>query len=172
MENNTDSRMMVIPEGTVILKEGEYNLDMYKILKGHAELYTGYGTDKEVLLGIIGPQSCFGEFGLLLKAPAIYTVVAYSDIYAMRITEGDMGDFVRENHKNIIDIMRNMSRMMMVMQQQIEMLTEEVIQSGKPDEKLIKQVHSNLRGYAVRKAGTVGFNASKMHFFDPENRRG
>ncbi len=162
---------MVFPEGSVILSEGEKNMDMYKILKGHAELYTGYGTDKEVLLGIIGPQSCFGEFGLLLKAPAIYTVVAYSDIYAMRITEGDMGDFVRENHKNIIDIMRNMSRMMMVMQQQIEMLTEEVIQSGKPDEKLIKQVHSNLRGYAVRNTGTIGFNEAKMRFFDPEIRR-
>ncbi len=171
MENRTDGRMMVFPEGSVILSEGENNLDMYKILKGHAELYTGYGTDREVLLGIIGPQSCFGEFGLLLKAPAIYTVVAYSDIYALRITEGDMGDFVRENHKNIIDIMRNMSRMMMVMQQQIEMLTEEVMESGKADEKLLAQVHCNIRGYAVRNNyGTVGFNSAKMHFFDPGKR--
>ena len=171
MENANDSRLMVFPEGSVILSEGENNLDMYKILKGHAELYTGYGTDKEVLLGIIGPQSCFGEFGLLLKAPAIYTVVAYSDIYAMRITEGDMGDFVRENHKNIIDIMRNMSRMMMVMQQQIEMLTEEIMQNGKTDETLVKQMRSNLRGYAVRNTGTVGFNAAKMRFYDPDKRR-
>ena len=171
MENANDSRLMVFPEGSIILSEGENNLDMYKILKGHAELYTGYGTDKEVLLGIIGPQSCFGEFGLLLKAPAIYTVVAYSDIYAMRITEGDMGDFVRENHKNIIDIMRNMSRMMMVMQQQIEMLTEEVMQNGKADETLVKQMRSNLRGYAVRNTATVGFNSAKMRFYDPDKRR-
>ncbi len=173
MENNTDSRMMVIPEGTVILKEGEYNLDMYKILKGHAEIYTGYGTDREVLVGIIGPQACFGEFGLLLKGPAIYTVVAYSDVYVIRITEGDLGDFVQQNHKNIIDIMRNMSYMMMQMQQQIEMLMNEVKEYGSLDENLLRQMHGNLRNYAVNvKPGTVGFNASKMHFFDPENRRG
>ncbi len=171
MDNKADSRMMVVPEGSVILKEGEINLDMYKILKGHVEVYTGYGTDREVLVGIIGPQSCFGEFGLLLKGPAIYTIVAYSDVYLMRITEGDMGNFVQENHKNIIDIMRNMANMMMQMQQQIEMLTEEVKHYGSVDEKLVSQMHSNLRGYAVNnKSGMVGFNKAKMHFFDPGRR--
>ena len=39
---------------------------------------------------------------------------SFSDIYAMRVTEGEMGDFVQQNHKNIIDIMRNMARTMMV----------------------------------------------------------
>ena len=43
------------PAESLILKEGEVNLDMYKIIQGKAEMYMGYGTDKEVLLGIIGP---------------------------------------------------------------------------------------------------------------------
>lgn len=37
--------LMKIPEGTVIIREGEVNMDMYKIISGNAEIYTGYGTD-------------------------------------------------------------------------------------------------------------------------------
>ncbi len=33
-----------VPEGITILTEGEINLDMYKIVSGHVEMYTGYGT--------------------------------------------------------------------------------------------------------------------------------
>ena len=149
MSEENSARLVKFPQDAVILKEGEMNLDMYKIIQGHAELYTGYGTDHEVLLGIIGPQSCFGEFGLLLHKPAIYTVVAFSDIFAMRVTEGEMGDFVQQNHKNIIDIMRNMARTMMVMQTQIDLLSDEVINGTKPDEATIEEAKRNLRGYAV-----------------------
>lgn len=133
----------------VILREGDMSSDMYKIIKGHAELYTGYGTEREVLLGIIGPQSCFGEFGLLLHEPSIYTVIAFDEVYVLRITEGEMGDFVQENHKNIIEIMRNMSRMMMVMQHQIDMLSADIKNGRKADQELIKKTQRNLRGYAV-----------------------
>ena len=45
MENN--SKLLKLPEGTMILCEGELNLDMYKILDGHAEVYMGYGTENE-----------------------------------------------------------------------------------------------------------------------------
>lgn len=145
------ARLMEFPAGTVILKEGEVNLDMYKIVQGHVELYTGYETEQEVLLGIIGPQSHFGEFGLLLNKPAIYTVVAYSDVYALRVTQGIMGDFVQENHKMIIEIMRNMAKTMMVMQHQINSLAEEVAESGAEEKnaEIIKEAKRNIRGYAV-----------------------
>ena len=149
MKESNAGKLMQFPAESVILKEGEVNLDMYKIIKGNAELYTGYGTDKEVLLGIIGPQSCFGEFGLLMQAPSIYTVVAFSDVFALRVTSGEMGDFVQENHKNVLDIMRNMARTMMIMQQQIELLTEEIAEGREPDAELLRQSRRNIRGYAV-----------------------
>ncbi len=79
----SDGKIIKFPRDSIIIREGETNPDMYKIVQGNAELYTGYGTDKELLLGIIGPQSCFGEFGMLIGAPSIYTVAAYSDVYAM-----------------------------------------------------------------------------------------
>ncbi len=109
-----------------ILKEGEINLDMYKILKGHVEMYTGYGTENEVLLGLLGPGTCFGEFGILTKKPAIYTIIAYSDIKILRVTEELMMDFMKANPENVFQIMKNMANNMMRMQHQIGQLTTEI----------------------------------------------
>ena len=148
-----NGKIMRFPQDSVILREGELSTDMYKIIRGHAELYTGYGTDHEVLLGIIGQQCCFGEFGLLLHQPAIYTVVAYDDVYALRVAEGEMGSFVQENHRNIVEIMRNMCRMMLIMQEQIEMLAEDLRNGREPDPAVMKQVRHNLRGYAIYEQG-------------------
>ncbi len=125
--------LVKFPQDSIILKEGEVNPDMYKIVKGKVELYTGYGTDREVLLGIIGEQACFGEFGLLMQSPGIYTVVAYSEVYAIRVTPENMDDFVRENPKSVVNIMKNMSRMMTIMQQQIDLLTQEILSAGAHD---------------------------------------
>ena len=144
-----DPRILKFPEDSIILREGDINHDMYKIIRGHAEVYAGYGTKQESLIGIIGPQACFGEFGLLLKKPAIYTVKAYSDVYALRITEGDMGDFVKENHRNIIDIMRNMAGMMQTMRAQMDLLLNDLDNGKKPDAVTVKQMRRSMRGYSV-----------------------
>ncbi|MCR5591518.1 MAG: Crp/Fnr family transcriptional regulator [Lachnospiraceae bacterium] len=164
MELN-DRRIMWVPGDTVIINEGEVNLDMYKIVEGNVELYTGYKTDQEVLIGILGPQACFGEFGLLLKKPAIYTAVSYSDLYLLRVTEDELGDFVSQNHDDIVNIMRNMARMMMTMQRQIELLSEDVKElGGKVESGTVKQM---LRCYTLKdempyKVGMSG----KMHFIN------
>ncbi|MCR4807167.1 MAG: Crp/Fnr family transcriptional regulator [Lachnospiraceae bacterium] len=145
----SDAKIIKFARDSVIIKEGEANPDMYKIVQGNAELYTGYGTDEERLLGIIGPHACFGEFGMLIQVPSIYTVVAYSDVYAMKVTAGEIGDFVQQNHKNIIDIMKNMARTMMIMQKQINLMSGELTKIGNVDPGFIKETQRNLRGYAV-----------------------
>ena len=43
------NKIYEVPEGTTILQEGEVNLDMYKIIQGHVEMYTGYGTEMRFL---------------------------------------------------------------------------------------------------------------------------
>ena len=141
--------MVVIPEGTVILREGEDSKEMYKILKGHVELYTGYGTENEILYGIIGPQFVFGEFGLLLHKPALYTAVAYSELYALRVDESNLEEFVVDNNKNVIDIMKNMANSMMLMQNQIDMLTQELERYKQIDENRKKMMQRNIKSYAV-----------------------
>ena len=156
-------KMIKLPEGTVILKEGELNLDMYKIINGHAEVYMGYGTDRETLIGIIGPQACFGEFGMLLEKPAIYTVIAYSEILILRITKGEMGDFVQQNHKSIIDIMENMARTMMTMRTQIDLLINDLNEGKKLGEGDMHDIEKVIRSVMMpRQTGMSG----KFHTLD------
>ncbi|SFI22649.1 Cyclic nucleotide-binding domain-containing protein [Pseudobutyrivibrio sp. OR37] len=120
------NKIYEIPADTMILKEGEINLDMYKIVSGHVEMYTGYGTPNEVLIGVLGPGTCFGEFGILTGQPAIYTIIAFSKTRILRITEGLMGDFIQENKEDILHIMRNMATNMTRMQHQINQLSKEL----------------------------------------------
>ncbi|MCR4842548.1 MAG: Crp/Fnr family transcriptional regulator [Eubacterium sp.] len=149
-ENNQSNPSMVqFPEGAVILREGEVNLDMYKIVSGKAELYISYGTEEEVLIGIIKEGACFGEFGLLLKEPAIYTVVAYSDILAVRITEGAMGDFIQENHGYVLGIMQNMARSMMRMKYHIDLLTRDLEEGKGIPEADLKEAQSLMKNYSL-----------------------
>ncbi len=133
-DNSVGGKAIVsFPAESLILKEGEVSLDMYKIIQGRAEMYVGYGTDQEVLLGIIGPGACFGELGLLMHSPAIYTVIAYSDVYAIRVTEERIGNFIQENHTSILQIMKNMAKTMAIMQHQIMSLSEELNSYTKKD---------------------------------------
>ncbi len=138
-----------VPEGTVILSEGEISLDMYKIVSGHCEMYTGYGTDDEVLIGMLCPGTCFGEFGILTGKPAIYTIIAYSKLKILRVTEGLMGEFIKENQDSILGIMRNMATSMMRMQNEITQLNHELVEIRGEEQKSKDPGKENLRSYAV-----------------------
>ena len=148
-ENNIESRIVNLTEGTVIMKEGELYPFMYKIIKGNGEVYVGYGTEQQTLIGIIGKQSCFGEYGLLLGKPSIYTVVAYSDICLLRIGSDELEDFIKTNHKNVIDIMRNMAGTMMTMRKQIELMINEITSGNKPSKDMINKISRTARGYGM-----------------------
>ncbi len=145
----TEAKIKKYPAESVIIREGELNTDMYKIVKGHAEVYVGYGTKNETLIGIIGEKACFGEFGLLLQKPSIYTVIAYSDLYVMRITEENIGDFIVENHSSILGIMRNMANTMMTMRFQIDLLLKEIEAGNRPDENTVMNARKAMRGYGM-----------------------
>ena len=146
------------PAGSMILQEGEVNLDMYKIIRGKAEIYVDYGKDEEILLGIIKEEDCFGEFGLLLKRPAIYTVIAYTDIVAIRITEGVIGDFIAENNQYVLRIMKNMAKSMMTMKYHIDLMASDIkeLQDKSADSNFSKKSQRDiyeakraLRSYAI-----------------------
>ena len=158
------SKILVVPEGTVILREGEINLDMYKILKGHVEVYINYGTPQETLSGILGPQSLFGEFGLLLHEPAIYTIIAYSEVQLIRVSEGEMGDFVQSNHNYVIEIMRSMAKNLMSMQKQVNLMAQDLNSELQLNEELRKTVKMARNIGIYRASGSPqdgGFNFIK-----------
>ncbi|MCR5746864.1 MAG: cyclic nucleotide-binding domain-containing protein, partial [Lachnospiraceae bacterium] len=154
----SDAKIMKFQEGSVILREGETCGVMYKILKGHAEIYLEYGTEKETIVGIIGEQKCFGEFGLLLKKPEIYTVVAYSDLLVMKFTEKNVGEFIKDNRKNVLDMMTNMANTIMIMRLQMDLMQDE-LEEKQSSIKAQKDMEHNrynakyiMRQYALQQA--------------------
>ncbi len=138
-----------VAEGARILSEGDLDLYMYKIIEGYVEIYMGYGTERETLLGISGPQSCFGEFGMLLEKPAIYTVIAYSDVVLRCISKEDMSDFVRDNNKSVLDIMQNMANTMLMMSSQIDLLIDDIKSGIKPNERTIHEIKKTIGCTAI-----------------------
>ena len=178
------NKIYEIPPDTMILREGEINLDMYKIVSGHVEMYTGYGTPNEVLIGLLGPGTCFGEFGILTGQPAIYTIITYSKTKILRVTEGLMGDFIQENKDDILQIMRNMATNMTRMQHQINQLSrelEEVTENRtetdtayNKDDSVIEILRSdnlqkdNLRNYALN-SPEKQMREKGMHFIGKRN---
>ncbi|MCR4605682.1 MAG: cyclic nucleotide-binding domain-containing protein [Eubacterium sp.] len=148
-KNNIESRIMKYPADTVIIREGELNKTLYKIVAGHAEVYVGYGTAQETLIGIIREKACFGEWGILLNEPSVYTIVAYSELFVMRITEDELGSFVQDNYTNIIDIMRNMAKTMLVMRCQIDLLLKEIEAGKKPETSVIIDARKAMFGYSM-----------------------
>lgn len=160
------NKIYEIPEGITVLKEGELNLDMYKIVSGHVEMYTGYGTDKEILIGIIGPGACFGEFGILTGRPAIYTIITYSKTKLLRITGDFMDKFMEENKDDILQIMKNMASNMMRMQHQINQLSQE-LEECKEGVDFSMVESDNLRNYVlVDNSDLLPTKTAAMHFLN------
>ncbi|MBQ3447311.1 MAG: cyclic nucleotide-binding domain-containing protein [Synergistaceae bacterium] len=120
------AKFVRVPEDRVILREGERNSDMYKIVSGRALCFVNYGTDDEYLLGSLKEGKTFGEYSLLTGKPGIYTVTAYTDMLLMRIGRGDFTKFIETNAGNSVNIMQNMAAMMNVMKVNIDMLNGEL----------------------------------------------
>ena len=122
---NAHMKMQKVSADEIILREGEVNKEMYKIISGHAVCYFKYGTDDEYVLASMKDGSCFGEYSLLTGKPGIYTVVAFTDMLIMKITQEDFSTFVEMNAKNAVDIMRSMAKIINVLAMNIDMVLNE-----------------------------------------------
>ena len=120
------AKFLQVPADTVIIREGEMNAEMYKIISGRAICNINYGTEDEYLLGSLNEGKTFGEYSLLTDNPGIYTVTAYSDMLLLRISRSDFESFIQMNAANSVNIMRNMAVMMNTMKVNINMLNEEL----------------------------------------------
>jgi len=149
MKNERDAYVITVPAEEIVIREGEVCPVMYKILNGRAEMYTGYGTENEVLLAILKEGQCFGEFGLLAKKPALYTVVAYSELMLFKVDEDKMYDFVRENPSSVLQIMRSMAKTMTIMQHQITQLGSELDEKNKATKRMMDRNKELLEKYLL-----------------------
>lgn len=140
-----DPKIIKYEAESIVIKEGEICPYMFKIIKGNVEVHVGYGTEQDTIIGIMRTHDCFGEMGLLLHKPSVYTVIAYSEVVLLRITEGEMCDFVQTNHKNIIDIMKNMANTISLMRLQMNLVIKEIESGDKPDEERINSAKKLCR---------------------------
>lgn len=145
--------MLQVKEGDMIVQEGEMSLDMYKLVSGKAEMYVGYGTDRETFIGILSKGDYFGEMGLLARRPAIYTIVMYSDGLLLRITPQDIVDYIKNNERDILNIMVHMANSMYNLKTNIDLLTEDINEMihEKKNEEEIKELQQRIRASRLTK---------------------
>lgn len=120
------SRMRQVKDGEIVVREGEQNNEMYKIISGKAAVYINYGKEDEYLLGIISEQRCFGETAILCKKPGMYTVEAISDMLLMRISEDEFEDFIKNNSNNAMDIIKNLAGEVVNLKCNLDMILQEI----------------------------------------------
>ena len=109
-----------VKENDIILKEGDKDENLYKILNGKVVVYNGYGSDKETVIGILSAGSYFGELGVFAGEPSVYTVVAYDDALILSVDKEDLRTYLKQNDSDSYEIMSNMSKAMLMMKKNIE----------------------------------------------------
>ncbi|MEW5723548.1 MAG: cyclic nucleotide-binding domain-containing protein [Thermodesulfobacteriota bacterium] len=79
MTSQSDSLPPVVTlkfkKGDLIVKQGDYGISLYRILKGEVLLFTQYGR-KEVPVALLGPGEVFGEIAMLDKGTEPYSASA------------------------------------------------------------------------------------------------
>lgn len=149
MQEST-SRMQKFPEDSVILREGELRDEMYKIVSGKVAVYINYGKENEYLLGILGEQQCFGELGILCRQPSMYTVVAVYDVLAMRISLDEFSGFLKNNNKNAINIIRNLSWCMINLKGNLDLVLDELANLNETEAQTVHTIREKMQQYTMQ----------------------
>ena len=113
-------------EDEIILKQGDPDKSLYKILSGQVAVYINYEKDDEYLVGIQTFPSCFGEMTILSEQPSFYTVVALTDTKILCVPEENFEGFIQNNPSNAISIMKTMAKNISLLNMNIKMLNEEI----------------------------------------------
>ena len=95
--------------GTVICREGRTVHCMYDIHWGKVGVYTGYGTDHEVLITELYPDTFFGEAGMISDEPRSATVVALEDTVVEIIYREDLEELLEKNPAKILMILQHLT---------------------------------------------------------------
>ena len=97
------------PAGTVICKEGMSGSCMYDIHWGTIGIYRGYGTEEEVKLTELYPNTFFGEMGLISNTQRSATAVALTDATLEVILEEDLKELFEKNPPKACMILAHLS---------------------------------------------------------------
>lgn len=113
-------------EEQMILREGEKDTALYKIVSGKVIIYVDYGTEVETVIGILRDGAYFGEIGAFTGNSSIYSVVAYEDCLIMEIKKEEMDEYAKLNYRDLLAIMTNMSNSMVNLRKNIKLLKDDI----------------------------------------------
>ena len=97
------------PAGTVICDENTMGNCMYDIHWGRVGIYTGYGTDEELMLTELYPNTFFGEMGMINGSPRSATAVALEETTLEIIFPGDLNELFEKNPPKAFMILAHLS---------------------------------------------------------------
>ncbi len=146
MEN---AKMQKFRAGDIIMREGQTYDEMYKVVSGSVEVYIRYGEKDEHLIGIYSKSKCFGEMSVLSEQASIYTVVAFDEVLLMRITKDYLEEFIRNNPRNAIDIMKNMVHTTAVMQKNIGLLLDDLYDKNDTNKRRTEEIRQKIMQYSA-----------------------
>lgn len=147
--NMEQAKLRKFQTGDIIMREGEIYDEMYKVVSGSVEVYIRYGERDEHLIGIYSKSKCFGELNVLSDQAAIYTVVAFDEVLLMRITKEYLEEFIRNNPRNAIEIMKNMVHTTTVMQKNISLLLDDLYDKNDSNRRRTEEIRQKIMQYSV-----------------------
>lgn len=92
----SESSLLSIPAGGILVKEGENGDALYVIIHGMARVSHGVGNE-HVNLALLRAGDYFGEWSLMTGAPRAASVTAITRLDAVRIDCKTFQDFINEN---------------------------------------------------------------------------
>lgn len=96
-------------KGTVIAKQGTFELFMYVITYGKVGVYLEYGTSEQRLIEIDeGQNAIFGENGMFLSEPRYATFVALEDTEAKVVTLDMLSEYFADKPSKVVEMMQTM----------------------------------------------------------------
>lgn len=108
----------------VIIREGEKNDKIYKVLHGSVAMYIDYGTEDEYLIGVLGVNKFFGDYSCFSGGENLTTAVANEETIVMEIDGRDVHQYISVNPRNAEDMIRELSRQVAMVAKHLELLQE------------------------------------------------
>ncbi|MBQ9458662.1 MAG: cyclic nucleotide-binding domain-containing protein [Oscillospiraceae bacterium] len=105
------TREITFQKGGVIIREGDFDANIYKLLSGCAAVYANYGKEGEKLLTELREGDYFGEMAVIEITRRSATVVAAEDqTRVAQVDASDLGGYLSEHRSEINGIARHLSR--------------------------------------------------------------
>jgi len=91
------AKLMLVKQGTVIVREGDSGRSMYIILEGKVEVVTQDDHAKDIHVSYLEENDFFGEISFLTAAPRFATVRAAEDTLLCELSYESMKEVVRQS---------------------------------------------------------------------------